>query len=41
MSQRLHPFPCGAIVLLVPDFCNPVYEERVVKPARRKGARRG
>ena len=40
MSDRLHPIPCGAVVLLVPDFCNPVHEERVVKPARRKGHRR-
>jgi hypothetical protein len=41
MSERLHPFPCGAVVLLVPDFSNPVYDERVVKPARRRGNRRG
>lgn len=39
MSDRLHPFPCGAVVLLMPDFCNLVYDERVVRPARRKGHR--
>ncbi len=40
-SSRLHPIPCGTVVLLLPDFGNPTYDERVVKPARRKGARRG
>ena len=37
---RLHPIPYGAGVLLVPDWCNPPREERVVKPARRKESRR-
>lgn len=38
--SRLHPIPFGTGVLLVPDWCNPVRDERVVKPARRKGHRR-
>ena len=38
--SRLHPIPFGAVVLLVPDFCNPVRDERVVRPALRKGLRR-
>jgi hypothetical protein len=40
VSNRLHPFPCGAVVLLVPDYCNPLYEDRVVRPTRRKRGRR-
>jgi hypothetical protein len=37
--SRLHPISYGAGVLLVPDWCNPVRDERVVKPARRKESR--
>jgi len=38
---RLHPIPCGTGLLLLPDFSDPVCDERVVKPARRtKGSRR-
>jgi hypothetical protein len=37
---RLHPIPYGLGVLLIPDFCDPVRDERVVKPTRRKGYRR-
>jgi hypothetical protein len=33
--SRLHPIPSGAGVLLVPDFCNPIRDGRVVKPARK------
>jgi hypothetical protein len=36
---RLHPIPYGNGVLLVPDFMNPTRDERIVKPARRKGIR--
>lgn len=39
--SRLHPIPFGGGVLLVPDYCAPVRDERIVKPARRKGTRRG
>lgn len=39
--SRLHPIPYGAGVLLVPDFCAPVRDERIVKPSRhKKGYRR-
>jgi hypothetical protein len=39
-STRLHPIPCGAVVLLVPEF-NPAYDERIVRPTRRRrGGRR-
>jgi len=38
--SRLHPIPYGAGVLLVPDWCNPVRDERVVRPAHRKESRR-
>jgi hypothetical protein len=38
--SRLYPIPYGTGVLLVPDFCNPMGDERVVKPTRRKGHRR-
>jgi hypothetical protein len=37
---RLHPISYGAGILLVPDYCNPVRDERIVKPARRKGGKR-
>jgi hypothetical protein len=33
--SRLHPIPFGVGTLLVPDFTDPVRDERVVKPARR------
>ena len=38
-STRLHPVPCGAVVLLVQEF-DPGYDERVVRPTRRKRGRR-
>ncbi len=38
--SRLHPIPYGAGVLLVPDWCNPVRDERVVRPTHRKEPRR-
>ena len=38
--SRLHPIPYGTGVLLVPDWVNPVRDERVVKPSRRKESRR-
>ena len=38
--SRLYPIPYGAGVLLVPDWCNPPREERVVKPAGWKESRR-
>jgi len=38
--SRLHPIPCGTGLLLLPDFCNPVRDERVVKPAHWKEPRR-
>jgi hypothetical protein len=34
--SRLHAISYGAGVLLVPDYCNPVREERVVRPAKRR-----
>ena len=30
--SRLHPVSYGAGILLVPDWCNPVPEKRVVRP---------
>lgn len=36
---RLHPIPYGNGILLVPDFMHPTRDERIVKPARRKGTR--
>ena len=33
--SRLHPIPYGAGVLLLPDWCCPVPDERIVKPARK------
>lgn len=38
--SRLHPIPYGTGVLLVPDFCCPFRDERVVKPTHRKEHRR-
>lgn len=38
--SRLHPIPYGTGVLLVPDWLNPVRDERVVKPTRHKESRR-
>jgi hypothetical protein len=38
--SRLHPIPYGTGVLLVPDWVNPVRDERVVKPTRCKESRR-
>ena len=32
---RFHPIPCGTGLLLLPEFSNPIHEERVVKPAQR------
>ncbi len=37
---RLHPIPCGTGLLLLPDFSEPVRDERVVKPTHRKEPRR-
>ncbi len=38
--SRLHAISYGAGILLVPDYCNPVRDERVVRPApRRKESR--
>jgi hypothetical protein len=34
--SRLHAISYGAGVLLVPDYCNPVRDERVVRPAPRR-----
>ena len=36
-SARLNPVPFGTGILLVPDFVS--RDERIVKPARRKGTR--
>jgi hypothetical protein len=39
--SRLYPVSYGAGVLLVPDFGNPIPDERIVKPTRpRKESRR-
>ncbi len=39
--SRLYPISYGAGVLLVPDFVNPVRDDRIVRPARmRKESRR-
>lgn len=38
-SYRLNPVPFGTGILLVPDFVSPLRDERVVRPARRKGLR--
>ena len=38
--SRLHPIPYGAGVLLVPDWCCPPREERVVKPHSSRHAAR-
>jgi hypothetical protein len=39
--SRLHAIPSGAGVLLVPDYCNPMRDERIVRPApsRKEGRR--
>jgi len=37
--SRLQPIPCGTGLLLLPDFSNPVRDERIVKPAHRKESR--
>ena len=34
--SRLHAISYGAGVLLVPDYCNPVRDERIVRPATRR-----
>ena len=40
--SRLHPIPSDPGLILVPDFMNPVPDERNVRPARRgKRVRRG
>jgi hypothetical protein len=36
-----HPAPYGHVVLPEPDFGRPKRDERVVRPTRRKGGRRG
>ena len=38
--SRLHPIPYGGGTLLVPDFCSPPRDERIVKPTRVKKVRR-
>ena len=39
--SRLHAISYGAGILLVPDYCNPVRDERIVRPhPRRKEGRR-
>jgi hypothetical protein len=38
--SRLYPIQYGTGVLLVPDWCNPPHNERIVKPPRRKESRR-
>jgi len=38
--SRLHAISYGAGVLLVPDYCNPVRDERIVRPQSRKEGRR-
>jgi len=39
--SRLHAISYGAGILLVPDYCNPVPDERIVRPhPRRKEGRR-
>ena len=30
--SRLHAISYGAGILLVPDYCNPVRDERIVQP---------
>lgn len=37
--SRLYPISYGAGILLVPDFEQPVRDERIVRPARRKKGR--
>jgi len=36
-----HPAPYGHVVLPEPDFGRPTPDQRVVRPVRRKGGRRG
>ena len=38
--SRLHAIPFGGGVLLVPDWCYPVRDERIVRPTRHKEPRR-
>lgn len=38
---NVHPALFGHVVLPEPDFGRPDTDQRVVKPARRKGGRRG
>jgi hypothetical protein len=38
---NFHPALFGHVVLPEPDFGRPNPDQRVVKPARRKGGRRG
>ena len=38
--SRLHAIPFGTGVLLVPEWCYPPREERVVRPPYRKESRR-
>ena len=40
-THHLNPIPYGTGVLLVPDYVTSPRDERVVKPSRRKGLRRG
>jgi hypothetical protein len=35
-----HVSPFGGVVLLVPDSCYPAGDQRIVRPTRRKEARR-
>ena len=37
--SRLHPIPYGTGVVLLPDWCNPVRDDRVVRPSHKKPRR--